>query len=334
MKQIDYDQIKQELFFEKYKYVSLEEFKINLDKILKRLIFDLNLNEIDRNKENYLTIKNRIFKMINSYKNEIEELGVETKNSVLEEMIILNKTFLKTEQKIFNVKLNFDNYDSLFNKDNYEFLDYNFNTIFQINSQNLLKKLKDDLNYALLNDNDFNKFNTKKFEDYSNLTYKQLNTGVRTFYKKIREDTRARVEEIEFDSFIGWRSLGVLDKSTSPICIYLNNQFYSKNDYKNRSEIDNLPPRHFNCRSILIRVFKDKFEVATRVAKGDIGGYQVDNRITFESFLRQNEKTSKKILGTKRYDLWKTGKVKITDFIDIDNNKFFSADDIKEEFDL
>lgn len=333
MKKIDYEQIKQEIFFEKYKYVRLDEYETEMNKILKRIILDLDLNKLKFSEFNTNIQKNRIFSVIKSYNSEIEELGVNTKNSILEELLILNKTFLKTEEKIFNLKLNYDNFDSLFNKDNYEFLDYNFNDMFKINGDSVVNKLKDDLKYALINDKDFNKFNLDYIDKQSTLSTGRLKTAVRTFYKKIREDTRVRVEQVAgLDNLIGWRSISVLDGKTSPICIYLSNQFYSIKDYKNRSKIENLPPRHFNCRSILIRVFKDMFEVNKRGAVGDLGGYQIDNRITFNSFLEQNPATTKKLLGAKRYELWKTGRYNINSFLDIDNNKFFSVSEILEEF--
>lgn len=55
-------------------------------------------------------------------------------------------------------------------------------------------------------------------------------------------------------SIYGWISVAVLDKRTSNICRELDGKFYSAEDYKLRENIPNRPPRHFRCRSIIVKV--------------------------------------------------------------------------------
>ena len=85
---------------------------------------------------------------------------------------------------------------------------------------------------------------------------KQMESFYRTQTKKAREYGYAEVEkkyEIK-----GWISIAVLDNRTSAICMALHNKFYPKERYKSRLDVPNPPPRHPNCRSILVAVKKGK----------------------------------------------------------------------------
>ena len=74
-------------------------------------------------------------------------------------------------------------------------------------------------------------------------------------YEKKRERLTAKY---------GWLSVSVLDKRTSKICLRLNNKFYTE---ERMTDIkDKRPPRHFRCRSILLRInSKEEKEYALRV---------------------------------------------------------------------
>ena len=107
---------------------------------------------------------------------------------------------------------------------------------------------------------------TKKYIDIKKLTNvnkslssEELNYIFKDKYKKdaIKETLAKYVYEKKLDnqtSEYGWVSVAILDKRTSDICRHLDNKFYSSNTYKTRADIPNRPPRHFRCRSVIIKV--------------------------------------------------------------------------------
>jgi SPP1 gp7 family putative phage head morphogenesis protein len=119
----------------------------------------------------------------------------------------------------------------------------------------------------------------------------------------------------DLDKIRGWISIAVLDNRTSPICMGLHNRFYSKKEYSQRSDIPNLPPRHPNCRSIVITVFKDHNITAYKGQK-------------LETFLRRNPKTAREVMGIEKYRLWSTGKAKVDKYIDLKGSRFYTNKEI------
>ncbi len=104
----------------------------------------------------------------------------------------------------------------------------------------------------------------------------------------------------------GWYSVAILDRKTSAICVSLHGKYYSKAEYKTRDSIPNAPPRHINCRSVLIRQ-----EVGTEL--------QVQ---TADEFLQANEEAGKGILGKKKYAIYKESGKSITSFLREDGASF------------
>jgi len=146
---------------------------------------------------------------------------------------------------------------------------------------------------------------------------KKYKRGLETFYrtsaKKAREyaydklDKQRRVR--------GWISVAILDNRTSAICIALHNKFYLKKDYPSRFDIPNPPPRHPNCRTLLLTVYE-----GDRIT--DYKGQKIS------TFLKQNPRVAEEILGKKKYRIFKTGKAQINSFIDIKGHRFWRNDEI------
>jgi len=142
-----------------------------------------------------------------------------------------------------------------------------------------------------------------------------LETFYRTQTKQARQDGYAKVDKKLSRKIRGWISVAVLDNRTSGICIALNNKFYLKKDYPTRFDIPNPPPRHPNCRSVLLTVWEN-----TRITD-----YKTQK---IETFLKQNPKIAEDILGKKKYKIFKTGKAKINSFVDIKGSRFYTNDEI------
>lgn len=115
----------------------------------------------------------------------------------------------------------------------------------------------------------------------------------------------------------GWMSVATLDNRTSAICIGLHNQFYSSKDYATRGDIPDLPPRHPNCRSVIITV-PDGVNITK--FKGE----------NVNTFLKRNPSVAKDIMGEEKYRLWKGGKAKVDKYIDIKGQRFYTNDEIRQ----
>lgn len=157
---------------------------------------------------------------------------------------------------------------------------------------------------------------TQEIIDNELTKYKtQLEAFYRTQTKQGREAGYDAVDKEMSKDLRGWISVAVLDNRTSAICIALHNKFYLKKDYPNRYDIPNPPPRHPNCRSILLSVWE-----GTRIT--DYKG------ATLSTFLKNNPKIAQDILGQKKYRIFESGKAKINSFVDIKGSRFYTNDEI------
>lgn len=162
----------------------------------------------------------------------------------------------------------------------------------------------------------------QKIIDEEMTKYKrEIESFYRTQMKSVREYGYAKVDKKNSKEVKGWISIAILDNKTSAICMALHNKFYSADDYKNRFEIPNKPPRHPNCRSILMTVYKGK----------SIQSYKGKN---LETFLEQNPNTGKELMGIEKYRLFKEKKVKLTNFVDLKGKRFYTNSEIKKRLNI
>lgn len=137
----------------------------------------------------------------------------------------------------------------------------------------------------------------------------------RTNAKAGREYGYQKVSGWFQESVRGWISVAVLDSRTSAICAGLHNKFYSVKEFKSRSDVPNKPPRHPNCRSILVTVWTGT----------DIRNFKGQN---LNTFLKRNPKVAEDIMGIEKYRLWSGGKAKIDKYIDLKGGRFYRNDEI------
>jgi len=324
MTEID-EQIKQEIFFEKYKYISIEQFEETLKSLNEKVLFKL----YSEDTTNYSK------KKLNELLKYIEEVQTEAFLTVEEESIkeleVISATFIASESKMLNTNFDKKLLDGLFNPENDNIFGYDFSELFQTANKQTLKRVKTILSDNLLQGKNPKSFSNQLYNLQVKLTKKQVLTNVRTYAKTVRENIRNETEK-KYKDMKGWISLATLDSRTTPICIKLDKEFYSADKYDKRSDIPDKPPRHFNCRSLLIRVSEDTLNYS-RQATGDEGGQQVKTNTSFDSFLKRNPLTAEKLMGPKRFELYKSGKYKITDFIN-DDGRFFTLRELEKEFGL
>jgi SPP1 gp7 family putative phage head morphogenesis protein len=159
-------------------------------------------------------------------------------------------------------------------------------------------------------------------QDEINKYEKSIETFYRTQTKSARETGYAQNEKVLSKEIKGWISIAVLDNKTSAICLSLHNQFYEKNDvYKTRFDLPYQIPRHPNCRSMFVAVFKGK----------SIQSYKGKN---LETFLMNNETAGKDLLGIKKYELFKNKDIKLTNFVDLKGKRFYTNSEIKKRLNI
>lgn len=154
---------------------------------------------------------------------------------------------------------------------------------------------------------------------------RNLEALTRTAVQSVTNKVRNNVYESNTDIVKALQQVSTLDSRTSVLCISYSGKTW---DVKTKEPIDhNLPfnggtPRHWNCRSVTIPVTKsfrelgldvDDFQPSTRAA---IDG-QVAADQTFEQFLeRKGKEFQDRTLGAGRADLWREGKITLTQLLD------------------
>lgn len=163
---------------------------------------------------------------------------------------------------------------------------------------------------------------TQLINDEVNRYQKSIETFYRTQAKSAREVGYAQNEKKLQTEIKGWISIAVLDNSTSAICMSLHNKYYEKGtQYKTRFDLPYQIPRHPNCRSIFVAVFKGK----------SITSYKEKN---LETFLNENEQTGKELMGIEKYRLFKEQNIKLVNFVDVKGKRFFTNSEIKKRLNI
>ncbi len=159
-------------------------------------------------------------------------------------------------------------------------------------------------------------------------TRRQAETVIRTAVNNIGSAARNRVYEQNADILEGERFLATLDGNTTTTCAGLDA----------RDEIypigrGPIPPMHYGCRSVRVPVVKEEYRIA---AQGERASYEgpVSNQLTYQGFLRrQSKEFQDDVLGARRAELFRSGKLKMEQFID-DQGRVLDLDELAARYDL
>lgn len=275
--------LREELRFDNISYSSFKSFKEEITKIYEKL-------KVKYGDKTEFTLKEKISikKQIKEYLSEIYinlesnlSIEIEEQFKILEEKEKVSPIILLA---VFFQGLNFS--DMLLKQQNYHL----------------------DRLFKMINNNEIDKgiFISKG-------VLEQLNTIAYTISKQGREEIRNKKSDKEI---IGWKSIAILDGKTSSICLSKHNQFYSKERYETRQNIPDLPPRHYNCRSLIVDVYsKDDFK---------------DERYDLNTFFKENKEDALDILGKNRFELFNQGKLDFKSFLDLKGGKLYTIKEIRE----
>ena len=321
-----YYQIRNEIFFQKFRYMSIEDFEATISKLLKDLYDRYILYS------NNLIEKDRLRGLLSESFRLIDELYEQTYQGAVKEIASTLLLFSEIESRSLGITLATSLVNEVFNEKNDKIFGYTFSQLFGASSTRLKNAIKTTLASNMAQNRSIPKYESSIFAMQERQSRANIRTAIRTYQKVLREKVSNEYDKelAKTSNFLGWKSLATLDGRTTPICIFMNDKFYDKEKYTSREKIPELPPRHFNCRSIIIRVYNSTHLSNIRAAVGDNGGESVNPNITFEQFLRVNPNTALQLLGKDRYELWKADRINIKRFIDVDQNRFFSIDELRE----
>ena len=151
---------------------------------------------------------------------------------------------------------------------------------------------------------------------------KTINSITTSTYDYLKSDRQHIIGQIEKSNtnIKGWLYSAILDRRTSNLCISLNNKFYSRKVYKDRSKLPYIPNvnTHPNCRSILITIYKDD----------DIKDYK---GLSIQEFIKNEKYEVKKLLGTKKYKLMIENNLSFNEIFNYKNNKFYTNKEIEQK---
>lgn len=149
-------------------------------------------------------------------------------------------------------------------------------------------------------------------------------TLVHSSIMQVSNDARRATFQENGDIIKGIRQLSTLDGHTSDICIaYSGAEFDLDGNPINGTMLsyEGGTPRHWRCRSIEVPItmtYKELGIDIPEVPKGtrasDLG--QIDADTTFSGFLNRHSKEYQdKLLGAGRADLWRDGKITLSDLV-------------------
>lgn len=149
----------------------------------------------------------------------------------------------------------------------------------------------------------------------------QAESLVRTSTNHIGSIARNTVYHANADILEGERWISTLDGRTTLICAGRDRTVYPLGQGPR-------PPAHFGCRSIMIPVVKEQYRIEALGERASMDG-PLDNRTTYGGWLRQQSKEFQDdVLGPKRAELFRSGKVGIDRFTD-DLGRTLTLDELR-----
>jgi len=138
------------------------------------------------------------------------------------------------------------------------------------------------------------------------------------------------------DLLLGVRQISTLDSHTCLICMaYSNGEWDLDGNPINGTTLpfDGGPPRHFNCRSVLVGISKSPLLRDRNGTRASDDG-QIDRKISFDDFLKRKPQAYvDEVLGKGRADLWRKGKITCRDLLNSEG-RIMSLEELRAKFDV
>lgn len=152
----------------------------------------------------------------------------------------------------------------------------------------------------------------------------------------------ARLETFRANSGVvkGVRQVSTLDGKTTPTCVAYDGAEWDLDGNPingNDLPFNSGPPRHWNCRSVLVPITKTYRELGLDVdeidksTRASIDGQQ-QGGVTFSQFLEgKSEAFQNELLGTGKAQLWRDGKITLRDLLD-QTGRELTLDELRRKY--
>ena len=147
---------------------------------------------------------------------------------------------------------------------------------------------------------------------------RNVETLVRTAVNHTSNHARGVLAAENQDVVKGEQWVATLDSRTTVICASLDGRVFKVNEGQR-------PPAHMNCRSTIIPVLKSWKELGINLKEAPVGtrasmNGQVAAKVTYPQWLKdQPVKIQNEVLGVRKAQLWRSGKIKFDKFVDTKN---------------
>jgi SPP1 gp7 family putative phage head morphogenesis protein len=155
---------------------------------------------------------------------------------------------------------------------------------------------------------------TRDIVSVTNRHKRQAETLVRTSVNHISSEARSAVNQANDDIMKGEEWVAVLDSRTTIGCATLDGKILGFNEPP-------FTPRHWGCRSVRVPVLKDEYqEGGLEGTRASIQG-PVSAKRTYSGWLKdQSPEFQDQMLGKERGKLFRSGKIKLDQFVDQNYN--------------
>ncbi|RUR26837.1 hypothetical protein ELY33_17160 [Vreelandella andesensis] len=155
---------------------------------------------------------------------------------------------------------------------------------------------------------------------------RQAETVIRTATNGIGGAARNEVYAANSDILEGEKWTSTLDGKTSAVCRSRDGEVYRLNQGPR-------PPAHYGCRSLMRPIVKEEYRIAAVGQRASMDG-PVDSRVTYGGWLkRQPDAFVDDVLGPRRAELFRSGKLRIDQFTD-DAGRSLTLEQLRQRYDL
>jgi len=160
-------------------------------------------------------------------------------------------------------------------------------------------------------------------------TRREARAIARTAVNHTSNRTREKLYEENADVVKGVQWVATLDARTCPECMALDGRVFKLDNVKRR------PPAHVACRCTLVPVLRSFREMGFKAREAPAGTREsmngkVSSKTTYPEWLKGQPKwVQNRALGKKRAELWRSGKVQISQFTN-ENGRRLNLEQLKK----
>lgn len=167
----------------------------------------------------------------------------------------------------------------------------------------------------------------------SKVVKNDIDAIARTVVAEARSRAQSKSYEVADDVITGWESIGVLDSSTTKQCGALDGKIWRKSQGYTEEKLRKLGywyPRHFRCRTVVVPRTEFSTALDKDATRASQDG-QVSAKTDFQEFFdKQSEEFKRDYLGDARYELYKSNRLEIKDFVDVKSGREYTIDEINK----